>query len=313
MDKILVAGIDTVVGANLAAWLANRFHVVGLSWSTPLSIAGCETAVCDQNSPDAAHQWTASERPQWIVYCGPSSVSSWNLPESTELNGDSVAAVRAWGAAATQFGAEFTLISSDAVFTGPWMFHREAGTCFCESPQARVLRLIEKEITEACPSSLIVRTNVFGWAPQADAPAFIETILAAVQEEQTVALDCVRHATPILATDLADILEQAYQHKLRGLYHIGGGERVSPFRFAFLLSEQFSCAARTLLPLEPSEAGRREFGAGESSLQTRRVRKALEVALPLVREGLARLHEQYTSGYRDRFGLVTQLPAEKVA
>jgi hypothetical protein len=37
------------------------------------------------------------------------------------------------------------------------------------------------------------------------------------------------------------------------------------------------------------------------------------VALPLVREGLARLHEQYTSGYRDRFGLVTQLPAEKVA
>ena len=53
MDKILVAGIDTVVGANLAAWLANRFHVVGLSWSDPISIAGCETAVCDKSPAEA--------------------------------------------------------------------------------------------------------------------------------------------------------------------------------------------------------------------------------------------------------------------
>ncbi len=44
-----------------------------------------------------------------------------------------------------------------------------------------------------------------------------------------------------------------------------------------------------------------------------RIRKALEMPLPLIREGLARLYDQYTSGYRDRFGIATTLHAEKVA
>ena len=42
-------------------------------------------------------------------------------------------------------------------------------------------------------------------------------------------------------------------------------------------------------------------------------RKALEMPLPLVREGLARLYEQHVSGYRDRFGAVPQSVPERVA
>jgi hypothetical protein len=80
VDKLLVAGIDTVVGANLAAWLANRYRVVGLSFSEPIQIAGCETAACPIDSAEAAHRWIASERPQWVVYCGPAARSTWSLP-----------------------------------------------------------------------------------------------------------------------------------------------------------------------------------------------------------------------------------------
>ena len=31
MDKLLIVGVDTVVGGNLAAWLALRYQIVGLS------------------------------------------------------------------------------------------------------------------------------------------------------------------------------------------------------------------------------------------------------------------------------------------
>jgi len=41
----------------------------------------------------------------------------------------------------------------------------------------------------------------------------------------------MRHSTPILATDFAEILERAYQQKLRGTYHLAGAERINPFRF----------------------------------------------------------------------------------
>ena len=80
MDKLLVAGIDTISGANVAAWLAHRYHVIGLSWRAPLAIAGCETAVCNPDALDAARQWVASERPQCVLFCGTPAESVWNIP-----------------------------------------------------------------------------------------------------------------------------------------------------------------------------------------------------------------------------------------
>lgn len=313
MEKLLVAGIDTIVGANLAAWLAQRFQVIGLSWADSLSIAGCETASCDPASTDAARTWIAAERPNWVVYCGPGAQSTWNLPEPPAPHPESVHVAGTWARAAQEFNAEFTVISSDAVFTGPWMFHRESAATFCDSSPAKILRMIEREVTEVNPNTLLVRTNVYGWSPSPANPGLVETVLNAVQDARPLALDCMRYATPILATDFADVLDRAYFHKLRGLHHLAGGERINPFRFACLLADQFGMSMSSLEALETSLEARHEFGQGETSLQSRRIRKALEVALPMVRDGLSRLYEQHVSGYRDRFGALEPTLAEQVA
>lgn len=313
MNKLLIAGVDTIVGANLAAWLAPRYQVLGLSWGEVLTIAGCETAACDEHSTEAPRQWIASERPQWVVYCGPGARSTWSLPAAPLPHHETVGVAGAWAKAAQEFGCELTVISSDAVFTGPWMFHRENGACYCESNPARVLRMIEKEVTEVYAKTLLVRTNVYGWSPEPAAPGLVETVLQAVEEGRPIALDCMRHGTPILATDFAETLDLAYQKKLQGTYHLSGGERINPFRFACLLADQFGHSLASLEPIETPFDNRREFGAGETSLQNRRLRKALEVAVPLVRDGLARLYEQHASGYRDRFGALQPALAEKVA
>jgi dTDP-4-dehydrorhamnose reductase len=313
VDKLLVAGIDTILGANLAAWLANRFQVIGLSWTDSLSIAGCETATCDPNSLEAAHHWVAMERPNWIVHCGTPAESVWNLPAPPLPKPESVIVAGTWAKAAQEFGCELSVISSDAIFTGPWMFHRENGTCFCDSSPARILRLLEQEVCQVNPNTLLLRTNTFGWSPSEDSPGLVGTILNALRDDQPLALDCMRHATPILATDFADVLERAYQQKLRGVHHLAGGERINPFRFACLLADQFGLPMSNLSAIETPFENRREYGTGESSLQTRRIRKALEMPSPLIREGLGRLYEQHMSGYRDRFGGVSQSVAEKVA
>jgi dTDP-4-dehydrorhamnose reductase len=313
VDKILVAGIDTVVGANLAAELAQRYHIIGLSFGELIDIAGCETAVCDSDDSEAARHWVATQRPQWIVFCGPASQSAWSLPDGSHLRPEAVARVRPWAAASAEFDCEFTLVSSDAVFTGPWMFHRESGNSFCDTNPARVLRLIEKEVADANPEACIIRTNVFGWSPSSDSPSFVNSLVDALQNEQPFEADCVCHATPILATDFAGILARSFEHRLRGLFHLGGGERINPFRFASLLADEFHLNPASLIPVESASEDRKEFGCGETSLQTRKLRKALEIAPPLIREGLVRLHDQYGSGYLDRFGAPLPLVAEKVA
>ena len=209
MDKLLVAGIDTISGANVAAWLAHRYHVIGLSWRAPLAIAGCETAVCNPDALDAARQWVASERPQCVLFCGTPAESVWNIPAPPLPRPESVPVAGAWARAAQEFGSEFCMVSSDAIFTGPWMFHRESGACFCDSTPARILRLTENEVAAVNQNTLLVRTNVFGWSPNPAAPGLVETLVSALQDGKPAALDCMRHATPILATDFAEILDRA--------------------------------------------------------------------------------------------------------
>jgi len=313
VDKLVIAGVDTILGGNIAAWFSDRYDVIGLSFGKPVRIQGCETLKCPSRDPLAIQNWIASERPKWIVFCGPWAESAWN-GNSNWIEGNRPAElIRPWVAGAAAIGCNCTVMSSDAVFTSPWMFHDEESTSFSSTPEAQALLQMEQTVAEVNPDAMIVRSHVFGWAPFSETEGFIEQTLAQMYSGRRMNLDCVRHATPILATDLAEVLEQAYGACLSGLYHIGGAERLNPYRMGTLLATQFGCPYTPSAPLEPLTERSAEFGAGETSLQSLKIRKALGISLPLVSEGLERLHAQSLNGYRDQFETVPAPREEQLA
>ena len=314
MDTILVVGIETVVGANLAATFADRYRVVGLSTGSTVSIAGCETIVCHaRSSEETIRDCVSSNQPKWIVYCSAAAQSSWEVDDLDLSEDPSIHAVRHWAIAAAEFDCHLTVISSDAVFTGPWMFHHEDSDCICHSNAARAIRSIERLAGELCPKTLIVRTNAFGWRPASVAEGWLERVSTALETRRAVSFDSVRHATPILATDLADVLKRALQKQLTGIYHVAGAERVNPAQFVQQLAAEFGLP----LPQSPTIHSLSErptgFGAGETSLQTKKIRKALGIPMPMLAEGLNRLAEQRQNGYRDRLNGTSDMLHEKVA
>ena len=308
MSTILVVGIDSTVGANIASHLAERHSVCGLSGNGRVEIEGCQTGPVRTASP-AEH--IHEQQPDWVLYCGPESVSCWEPAAVDGLGESSVETAAAWAAAA-QSDCQFTFISSDAAFTGPWIFHDEESLAVCRSSAAGFLRAAEQRVREACPSSLIVRTNAFGWSPSGGA-GWVESLLQRIESRRNVDSDCVRHATPILATDLADILERACQEELSGVYHVAGAERISPLQFAQRLADQFDLPWLNVRREQSLTERPEGFGAGETSLQTKKVRKALCVAMPMLSEGLARLQAQQINGFRDRFAQTGSRAAAKVA
>lgn len=313
MEKLVIAGVDTILGGNMAAWLSDRFEIIGLSFGEPVRIAGCETTQFPSRDPQAIQAWIAAERPNWIVYCGPWTESAWNVEKRSADYLNAADMVRPWIDGANAIGCASTVLSSDAVFTGPWMFHDEASDHFCSTPAAQALRQMEELVLETSPSTMLVRTHVFGWSCAAQSEGVVEQTLAQMYAGRRLNLDCVRHATPILATDLVEILEQAHAAGLTGLYHIGGAERLNPYRLGTLLANQFGCPYTPAAPLEPLTERSSQFGSGETSLQSLKIRKALGNALPLVSEGLDRLHAQSINGYRDQFGGATQMQEQMVA
>lgn len=299
METVLVIGLDTVAGANIATCLSSRYRVVGLTSTKPVSIQGCETHTYLEDDVETAEHWLSLVRPDWVVYCGAAANSSWSVDPEKFASKDPVVAVRNWVNAAELHSARFTHISSDAIFTGPWMFHEEDCQGLCESEQAEVIRAIEREVS-LCENTLIIRTNVFGWTPAGYGAGEMENLLHELETGTFSRLDCYRHATPLLATDLAAIIEHAYQERLTGIYHVAGGERISPVEFVQRLASAFGLT----IPVLPRATVLNErltgFANGETSLHTRKIRRALSISMPMLDDGLKRLFDQQHNGFLNR-------------
>ncbi|HEY0980982.1 sugar nucleotide-binding protein [Schlesneria sp.] len=297
MDKILVAGVNSVVGANLAEALSEQHSVVGVSFDSRVQLPSCEVETETSRKPAAIRELLERVQPGRVILCGAGADSSWD--ESRRPVASDLARAKAWIDAAHATGCRLTLISSDAIFTGPWMFHAENSHSICPSPESVLLQQIEQHAAATSADSLIVRTHAIGWQ-SGSTFGWLETLLQELERGSVGSVDFARHGTPMLATDLADVLTKSWESGLVGTHHIAGAERVSPRKFALRLAAHFRLPTPAC-PIAGSLADRTVgFGCGETSLQTRKIRRALGIPMPLLDESLERLYQQHQNGYRAR-------------
>ena len=124
MDRLLITDVKGFMGAGLAAALADRFEVLDGKSSTN------ETWQADLR--DAA--------PQWIIHCGPLARSSW---DTSPLTGEQAADLAALATAAREADCRLTVLSTDAVFTGPRLFHAEDSPLRADGTFVQTVRALE--------------------------------------------------------------------------------------------------------------------------------------------------------------------------
>jgi dTDP-4-dehydrorhamnose reductase len=306
MESLLIAGVDTMIGVNFAAQLADQFDVSTCGLRCGRRVAGCRTL--DESRRIASPQAVIQEvKPRRLVLCPSGANSGWEATSRPEP-GD-VGWTERWLHAARDVDVAVTLISSDAVFTGPWMFHAENSLSVCPSPEATILRQIEQLAMDLSPEALILRTNAFGWAS-----AWLETALADLEAGRGCQADCVPHASPILVNDLVEITLKAWQAGLAGVYHVAGAERCNPRAFAQKLAAEFGCELPRLATVASLTSCSTGYGCSETSLQTRKIRRALGIAAPLINDGLKKLRQLSQDGYRERLNAVSdKLPPKRAA
>lgn len=305
MERLLVTGIDGPLGANLAASLADRCEILGLSSAQGIECSAFETARWDGDDPVELetffHQW----QPQWIIHCSPLAAGSWDTTAAMPAT-DPARGVVDLAELASRWGTRFTLVSSDVVFAGPRMFHDESSAANSPAPRANLVRQMER--AAEARGALVVRTHAYGWSPTAAQAGFAQRAYESLSAGIFPRAEGLRHATPILATDLAELLWRGHELRLQGLYHLAGAERTSAFRFVAQLAAACGLVA-SAAPAEMPQPAAATSWHDETSLNSRRARRALEMATPLVREGLDRFAKQATSGWRGQWRVVGQSSA----
>lgn len=298
MEKILIVGLDTIAGANLAAVYRKQCEVGGICRETRVTVEGCTTL---DDSADDALRIIRGFQPDRIVYNIQNFDSGWDRTRSYSPEKELVGQAKVWAEATEKTKSPITVLSSAFVMTGPWMFHDEESTRFCPSPQARAILAAECEFLKRSSRTLIVRTHPFGWSPLGEDFGFAADLLAKFRIAEASPIDCIRHSSPILATDLATALEPTINSDSTGVIHLGGSERINPFRFANMLADQFGYHCSVMGTADPVENRTSQFGAGESSLLNARAKHELQLVLPMIESGIQRFHEQGLEDFRDQF------------
>jgi dTDP-4-dehydrorhamnose reductase len=297
-----------MLDVHLVGAASPLFDNLALSWQDCLA----SFAVHQLESLESAIDSIYRRRPEWVAYCGRAAQSSWEA--SPASHADDASMVERLTRAVAEIDAHLLVISSDRAAAGPRMFHEENEPCGCDW-QAQQLHAMEQAALTLDAQRrrvLVVRTNSLGWSTSGG--SFAERIWASLERREPVAVDASSFATPILASDLAELLARCLRQRLHGLVHIGGAERTSPFRFAQELARAAGFDYRLVRP-NTDETRECEPVAStfETSLGSRLVRRELEVGLPLLRESVSRFVAEATNGYRDRLRNVSQRPLARAA
>jgi dTDP-4-dehydrorhamnose reductase len=277
----------------LALALEDRFQVSGVAFDATASFEGVEIVSLQRDDLAALEGRLAERSPRWIVFCPQTSAGSWDLSTRTHALADEMGAAQALARWTAAHDAQLTLVTTDAVFAGPRMFHEEESPALASGPGPEKARRLEETLIVA--GALVVRTHVYGWSPAQE--SFCEQLWSAAIDRRPVAIDGRRHATPMLASDLANYLVRARQAQISGLWHIAGAERTSPYRFACELATALGLPAP---PMATSSDDIAALDQAETSLCSRRARRKLEMPLPMLGEGLDRFAAQAENGWRDR-------------
>ncbi|MCA9048074.1 MAG: hypothetical protein KDA89_05065 [Planctomycetaceae bacterium] len=283
MQRLLIVGLDSVVGRSLANRARKSWKTTGLWFRHPVSMTDVDSARISESN--LKNQLTDAAV---TVFCGDAALSSW------DSGFGAFPAEESWlGTCLRAIGDDqrMVFVSSDAVFSGPQVFHSDSDDATGCDPSAVLLRDLEHDVLQK-PNALVVRTNVV--AAGVGVPGWLDHVTTSLRNGDSPEPAADVYSTPIGDHRFAEILETCLQQKLTGTLNIGGAERATPFQLIRALSNVCGFDA-TLLKHSISRPK-----PAERSLRCQRLRTELNIFPPMLTDLAESLGDSIRSEPRRR-------------
>ena len=204
-------------------------------------------------------------------------------------------ASRNLAAAAKDIGSGIVYISTDSVFDGNSRSSAERDRPNPTNVYAASKLAGETAVQEEAESSLVLRTNIYGWNVQ-EKQSLAEWVIDKLEAGQTVPGFADVVFSPILANDLSEVILDMIALRLRGVY-LGGSEACSKYEFARHVAEVFGFDTALVHPTEVAGSGLGAPRPLNTSLNTDKVSRALNRPMPNTKSGIHRFKELRDTGY----------------
>lgn len=294
---ILVSGASGLLGVNFVKKLTSLgVDTVALHNSTPIITQGLKSVKADIRNQDLIKRIIKEYKPSWIVHCAAQTNVDW-----CEKNPSTTWAInaQATGELAKQaelIKAGFIYISTDSVFDGLEGNYKEHEAVNPLNVYASSKLAGERAVEKNHKRSVILRTNIYGWSLQYKL-SLVEWIIERFKANQTITGFSDVYFSPIMVTDLCDIITSIINQRLYGLYHAVSSGSCSKYCFAKLVGEVFGYNQDLVVPISVKSLSLIASRPTNTTLNNTKLSGELCEVIPDVKTGLFKLKTLFDNGY----------------
>ncbi len=298
--RLIVTGASGLLGLNLSLVAqARNYDVTGLIHDHTLREVPFAIHQVDLLEKERSLKAIAEAQPDAIIHCA--ALASLNAAEeapelAARLNGE-VPGVLA--AAAHRWGIPFIHISTDAVFDGREGGYMETDPVNPLSVYARTKLAGERAVLSAHPDAVVARVVFYGWS-LSGRRSLSEFFFNHLSQGKAIKGFVDAFFCPLYVEDLALLLLEMLEARLRGIYHVVSPEHLSKYDFGVGIAEQFGLDASLIEPVRMMAMDRGAPRSLKLILKPDRLAAALGRTLPSIADGVMHLHHRYETGYPAR-------------
>ena len=236
--KLLIVGGSGLLGINWACLVRDDFEVILALHNRDISLDGVETEKIFIESIETLLEDLNRIMPDIVVNAASiTSVEACekNFNKAKEVNTDAASNI---AIVCEELKIKLVHISTDHIFSGKNQFSDE----YCEASPlnnyARTKYQAEIEVKNSNPSSLIIRTNFYGWGTSYR-HSFSDLIINNLRNNLQVHLFADVFFTPMLIDELVSSINELIELNQCGIFNVVGSDRLSKFEFGLKVADCF--------------------------------------------------------------------------
>lgn len=290
MSNILITGISGLLGNNLAFAYRNKHKVFGIYNAHSIVIKNVDTAGGDLLDQGCLSKMAGKFRPDIIIHSA--ALSEVDKCEEDKglaykLNVEMTQNIVRY---AENVKAHLIYISTDCIYDGiKGNFKEEDVNPINYYGETKLLG--EKEALKY-QNTFVARTNFFGINIRKKL-SLAEWVLESLKKNTRINGFCDVFFSAMYVFLLSDIIEKVFSKRIKGIYNVGSSDHMSKYDFSVSLAEQFGLDRSLINKTSIDDTVFSAKRGKNMSLDTGKIEKSLGMRMPLMKDSIARFHDDY--------------------
>jgi dTDP-4-dehydrorhamnose reductase len=290
--KLLISGASGLLGSKITKFAEQAGHKLYSGYFMHQPKNG-EPVKIDLKNNESVLKTIQETDADIIIHC-----AALTDVDTCEVNRDLAKIINVDGTksvikGANNSGVFLVYISTDYVFDGIKGNYSEEDETKPVNFYGYSKLLGEKAVTKESKNYLIARTSVvYGDKPASGKINFALWLIENLKANKEIRILTDQFSSPTLNSNSAEMLLEACEKRLNGIYHIAGASRISRYDFAVRLAEKLNLDKNLIKKTQTKDMQWKAPRPRDSSLNTLKAQNTLKTKPMSLDEALIRLKEE---------------------